>query len=170
MKKLSSTRNRRKLIIVFLFVLVFNTIFPKESKAISFDPMFYFGQLIYGAETGILKAINNIFCDDEHDMLETDISPVYLSPETIIKGKFAIFDANIFKDIDESKEYYDVGSDNSIITGKDNLRSIIALVSGYLFSNGNAFYYDIYFKHIFSNYRGYRYKWKRYKFNTKSER
>jgi hypothetical protein len=50
---------------------------------------------------------------------------VYLTPENIIKGKFILFDANIFNEIDSFKEYYDKDI-TGMLFGKQALRKVIA--------------------------------------------
>lgn len=73
-------------------------------------------EMIYDAEIGVLTVVNNIFCDDGHQIDKDEgKDTLYLMPETIIKGHFLLMNANIFSDsygkADESY-YYDSGAKN----------------------------------------------------------
>ena len=108
---------------VTIALILVSVCFPRSIKASPLDSMKQgFAELIYDAEWGIIKVINNIFCDSKHEITEKNKEGersqalVYLTPETIIKGHFLLMDANIFQNYQtESKDksyYYDAGSFN----------------------------------------------------------
>ena len=75
-------------------------------------------------ESGVVAFLNNIFVDDDKKTSsQTDLMVVYLTPENIIKGKFLLFNANIFENISNNNNYYDY---NKIVGGKNELRNVIA--------------------------------------------
>ena len=140
----------KKLIIVLVVLMLFNFCCPQSVKARGFlgiDIPGAFSDLIFWVEKGIIRILNDIFSDEAHKFYfynggkhAKDVKVVvYLDPETIIKGKFLIFNANIFEDPDSinKNDYFDVGSGkdtkddqgnnvNGIIYGRAQLRKIVA--------------------------------------------
>lgn len=103
------------------------------------------GDLIFWIERSLFGILNDLFCDSKHkyeywyaDIGEIIITNnIYLSPETIIKGKFLLFNANIFDPInqpDDFKEggdtyadtYYDDGEGKNVVNGRKTLRGTIS--------------------------------------------
>lgn len=130
MNVLKNTNIYKKIFLFMLIIIMVNVFYPLSSNAseLGGKMMVGVGNLFYGIEDGILKIINSIFVDK--DLLgEEGISDdtIYLSPETIIKGKFALMNANIFEEVKNDGTYYDISGDaSSIITGKNALRNTIS--------------------------------------------
>ena len=89
-----------------------------------FDIATNFSKLLFFFERGLLEIVNNVFCDDDneyvYEFIDEDLTvELNLTPESIIKGKFILFNANIFEEIseEENSEYYDGGQ------GKEKTRS-----------------------------------------------
>ena len=123
-----NTKTGKKLILVMVLLILFNFCYPKKVNAGLIDDVKNAiisapCRIFFWMEEGVLNLLNDIFCDDEH---ASDTGTLWFSPETIIKGRFALFEANIFKDIKSGdKNYYDSGSDN-IINGRITLRKTVA--------------------------------------------
>ncbi len=137
MNVLKNTKTIKKFILVLVFLLLFNFCCPRQVHAAALeweDVIAAPCKIIYMIESGILEFLDNIFCDQEHQ--QEDIQ--YVSPETIIKGKFVLMDPNIFKEVEDGdSRYYDSsimseGKNDegefgtSILDGKNELRRIIA--------------------------------------------
>lgn len=117
----------KKIIIAIIFLILFNVCYPIKCNANDIVERMKvgIGELFFGIEDGLMNVLNGIFVDD--DYLKTE-SGLYLSPETIIKGKFALMNANIFEEVKADGSYYDIykSDNNSIVTGKNSLRETVA--------------------------------------------
>ena len=131
MKKFKAVNNK-KIAIILIFVMLFSFILPKTSKAAFEGARNFFNStlanLVYDFEFGVLTLFNNIFCGEKNDVSNVELDKILLTPENIIKGKFSIFDANLFTDFDENDEqneskYYDF---DYAVKGKNSLKSTIA--------------------------------------------
>ena len=129
----------KKFILVLVLLMIVDFCIPKnvhawiEGEDIIAAP----AKIFLMAEEGILKFLNNIFVkedlrvtidgDSEEDSFT--LTP-YVTPETIIKGKFILFDANIFKNLSEyGDDYYDYDASDTngfVVGGKTSLREIIS--------------------------------------------
>lgn len=117
----------KRIIIAIIFLILFNVCYPIKCNANDIVERMKvgIGELFFGIEDGLMQVLNQIFVDKDY----LSVSPgLYLSPETIIKGKFALMNANIFEEIKNDGSYYDVynGNNNSIVTGKNSLRETVA--------------------------------------------
>ena len=129
----------KKFIVVLVLLILFNFCIPKTVHAglvedITAAP----AKIFWLMQRGVLVWMNNVFTEDRLDAHnEVDASGgnittrlrVYLTPETIIKGKFVLFDANIFKNIQASTnqdEYYDDDDGGDVVSGKTVLRNTIS--------------------------------------------
>lgn len=137
MRKIKNSNILKKLIISFLMlVILMNTIMSNKAEARGIGDYLdetakkavnSIGIILYKAEYGILKFADKLFCDDAHQNDEQ----IYISPETIIKGKFLSLNANIFEDIQPgSGDYYDSGDvgggNGKILAARTNLRKTIS--------------------------------------------
>ena len=113
--------------------MVFNFIFPPRVQAgflkeVEKAP----AKLLSWIITGIYEAVNNFFVSEEREVSDdNEENIIYLTPENIIKGKFIIFNANIFENIEETNEtFYDIGEGNwltdNVIEGRMALRETLA--------------------------------------------
>ena len=139
MNMYTNTKKSKKFILILVLLLLFSFCYPKNvNAALEFEDLTAVpARLFYWAERGILKYLNNIFCDDGHDTkTQTEVDEnnyvvetlnISLTPENIIKGKFIIFDANIFRELDESEkdEYFDFDI-GAVKDGKIKLREIVS--------------------------------------------
>ncbi len=129
MKVFNHTKQSKKLILVIVCIMLFSFCCPTKVHAGLTDDLAAAPcHMIYMMERGILDFLNWIFCDDEHQ----DDGTVYVSPETIIKGKFLLLNPNIF-DTGAGGDYYDDGNmkggdpdASSISEGRKILRETIA--------------------------------------------
>ena len=130
MSVLNNAKKLKKIFIIVISIFILWIGYPKDIKAVNWatgSALTGIGNVFYGIEDGIMKYINDIFVDN--DLTVDKTNTIYLSPETIIKGKFALMDANIFKKVSANGEYYDIsGSKNNseIIKGKNSLRETIS--------------------------------------------
>lgn len=95
-----------------------------------------FASLLFFMERGVIGLVNNIFSDEDHKFSYTvtdlgdynDIKiDVFISPESIIKGKYLLFNADIFDDVNnDTQDYYDDASDKDTISGRTALRNTIS--------------------------------------------
>lgn len=136
MNVFKNTKTMKKFILVIIFLILFNVCYPKQVHAVLEweDVVAAPCKIIFMIESGILEFLDNIFCDKEHQQQDTQ----YVSPESIIKGKFVLMDPNIFQEVkDGDSRYYDSsimseGKNDegefgtSILDGKNELRKIIA--------------------------------------------
>ncbi len=96
-----------------------------------FDIGTNFTKLLFLGERAIIGALNNIFCDEEHKFVygikgeNIVVENLNLTPESIIKGSFVLFDADIFKDISDTSKYFDAGKTDTV-NGKIELRNTVA--------------------------------------------
>ena len=113
---------QKKLIITLIILILFCFCFPKNVKALTIidwvDVKCNLAGMLYDMEFGLLKLMNNLFSDAK---VQGSSGTIALTPENIIKGKFVLMDANIFKDFSSSAGY----SDSSQTTGKIALQSTI---------------------------------------------
>lgn len=142
MNVLKNTNIFKKLIIIIIAIMLFSFAIPKQAYA-AIDISGSVSSFLFWIERGVIKVVNNIFCDDIHAYQyvkdgEEGKTTVYISPETIIKGKFALLDPNIFKDITNSEssddpandEYYDTHDTNEGSVADDTGVSIASLIEG----------------------------------------
>ena len=131
MRFLTNKSITKKLIIILICLILFTFACPKNTKAITGEEitntmLTATAKLFFSIFDGAMTKLNNVFMGYNSD----DV--IYLSPENIIKGKFILMEANIFKNVDKTK-YFDTdgshgaGTDyaNKIINGKINLRKTI---------------------------------------------
>ena len=134
-------RHSKKLILVLVLLILFNFCCPMAVKARGFLGIDIPGDvagLFYWIERGVFALLNTIFCDDddEHKYIykvedtgdDVNITvQMLVTPEAIIKGKFLLFNANIFENPDDATDdYYDDAEEKGIVNGKKNLRNIVA--------------------------------------------
>ena len=130
MSVFNNVRKLKRVFIIIISVFVLTISYPNRVQAdgyIAGSALTGVGNIFYSIEDGIMRFLNDIFVDDDLKVDKTNT--IYLSPETIIKGKFALMDANIFKKISTNGEYYDIsGSKNNseIVKGKNSLRETIS--------------------------------------------
>jgi len=135
MNMYTNTKKSKKFILVLVLLILFSFCYPKNVKAaLGLDDFIALpANIFYMLETGVLTFLNNIFTSGDYHASKTTVSSEYdaealeikLTPESIIKGKFILFDANIFKEITDDHEYYDYDID-SVKDGKTKLREIIS--------------------------------------------
>ena len=131
------------ILILTLIIISFSFMFPKSVHADWLIDWDHVGRVLAAAPakifkdiiSGIYETINNLFVSDANkaDLDQTD-KPIYLTPENIIKGKFLLFDADIFKDVSSvtAGEYYDADGSGTgavateVVNGRVELRTIIA--------------------------------------------
>lgn len=142
MKMFSKTKVTKKFILILVLLLLFDFIYPKNVHAmLGMDDLEALpARILYMLEEGILSFTNDIFTrkelntkkldkdfNTESGNFQTKELKIYLTPENIIKGKFLLLDANIFKEVKGSVgEYYDYEDNGSVKTGREKLRDIIA--------------------------------------------
>ena len=132
MKFFTNKNITKKLIIVLAFLTLFNFCYPKTVRAEITIPdikntlLTGTAELFFSIFDGIMEKFNNVFMGyDENGV-------IYLSPENIIKGKFILMEANIFKTVDSSN-YYDTDGTHGagskyttdIISAKTTLRKTV---------------------------------------------
>lgn len=131
MRFLTNKSITKKLIIILICLILFTFACPKNTKAITGEEitntmLTATAKLFFSIFDGAMTKLNNVFMGYNSD----DV--IYLSPENIIKGKFILMEANIFKNVDTTK-YFDTdgnhgaGTDYArrIIKGKKDLRNTI---------------------------------------------
>ena len=138
MKFFTNKNITKKLIIVLVFLTVFNFCYPRTVKAalttqeISNTVLTAAAKLFYSIFDGIISTANKIFIGQDTSQTENTI---YLSPENIIKNQFLLTDANIFKNITKDN-YIDTKTSgitndkileirNKMYNGRVNLRKTI---------------------------------------------
>lgn len=134
MKFFTNKNITKKLIIVLAFLTLFNFCCPKTVKAawtlqeITNTVLTATAKLFYSIFDGLISTTNKIFIGK--DPSETE-NKIFLSPENIIKNKFLLTDANIFKNINR-EQYYDTKTGagdnklkNNMYNGKVELRKTI---------------------------------------------
>lgn len=119
----------KKFILVFIVIaLLFGFICPKQVNAKVFDDMQAGAlRILYWIPKSILKLANNLMCDDNHQFVDGEDSgeiELYLTAESIIKGKFILINPNIFEE-GYSSQYYDQNKE-SVTGGRNELRNTIA--------------------------------------------
>lgn len=106
MNVFSNTKKFKKLIIVLVFLILFNFCFPQTVKAGDIVNNIVLGtaRLFFSIFDGVLRIANRIFIGTADTTSSADLTEantdenIYLTPENIIKGKFLLMDPNIFKD------------------------------------------------------------------------
>lgn len=129
------------IIALILVMLLFNFILPLKSHALLFDKIVNEiraapAHIFWWMEQGILTWLNDTFSNSDYQAKTIDHEGdrelvIKLTPETIIKGRFLIFDANIFREVKDNpdKPFYDYGTDGLgkvVVEGKTGLRKTIA--------------------------------------------
>lgn len=141
MNKFVNNKKSKKFILVLVLLILFNFMYPKNVKASLGDDIIAApAKVFWLMESGILTIVNNWFVNDDLESEFDGAIKIYLTPENIIKGKFIIFNANIFKDVKQLKNekkqsdpatnnnepiFYD-DELNAVTNGKDALRTTIA--------------------------------------------
>lgn len=135
MNMYTNTKKSKKFILILVLLMLFNFMCPKHVNAgIGEDIAEGVSGLFFFLERGIIAIINNFFCDGEHAYVydpENNNIEVHMTAESIIKGKFVLLDANIFREVDASKDYYDyntkdLSGDLWLVDSKNELRETIA--------------------------------------------
>lgn len=133
------TKKTKKFILILVLLILFNFGYPKQVKA-TIDFGGNISSFFFWIEEGVIGLINELFCDktEGHKYVfdpENEEIHVNLTPENIIKGKFLLFNANIFDELneDELASYYDGGFD-WLSGAKTTLRNTI---SGWYYSLRN---------------------------------
>lgn len=134
----TNSKKQKKFILVLVLLMLFNFLYPKNINA------WFEGEDIVAApakifwliEEGVLTFLNNIFTNPENhtytytetddDDYETTTLNVSLTPDNIIKGRFILFDANIFKKITNDGSYLDYVEGGAVVEGKIVLRETIS--------------------------------------------
>lgn len=125
----------KKFILMITILLLFTIVFPKQVNAGAAANL---ANILYALPKGILKLANEWMCDDQHkvnlEISEDGTGEIisYVSPESIIKGKFILLEPNIFKKSVASTgvgnytdEYYDSGN-TELVKDKNDLRASFA--------------------------------------------
>lgn len=125
----------KKFILMITILLLFTIVFPKQVNAGAAANL---ANILYALPKGILKLANEWMCDDQHkvnlEISEDGTGEIisYVSPESIIKGKFILLDPNIFKQAvastgagDYTDDYYDSGN-TELVKDKNDLRASFA--------------------------------------------
>ena len=125
----------KKFILMITILLLFTIVFPKQVNAGAAANL---ANILYALPKGILKLANEWMCDDQHkvnlEISEDGTGEIisYVSPESIIKGKFILLDPNIFKKAvastgagDYTDDYYDSGN-TELVKDKNDLRASFA--------------------------------------------
>lgn len=125
MSMYTNTKKSKKFILILVLLILFSFCYPKNVKAGLVDDIVAApAKIFWVLEEGILKFLNNVFTNEEND---TDtMLDIKLTPENIIKGRFILFDANIFKEITNDKDYLDYVEGGSVSEGKIILRETIS--------------------------------------------
>lgn len=134
MKFFTNKNITKKLIIMSVFLILFTFAYPKDVKAISTEEITNTiltgtAKLFFSIFDGAMETLNSIFMGYDSGGI------IYLSPENIIKGKFILTEANIFKNTNIN-DYYDTSTEakfgrdtneysNKIYNGRVNLRKNI---------------------------------------------
>ena len=130
MKGLNRVKN--KLIVVALAMVLFSVLFPRNVKAIGIPESWEIQngalEIVYRMEHGLLQFLNNLFVDEGKEA-KKDGDTIYLSPETIIKGKFVLMDADVFKDYSSATGYYDY--DETAAGQNSGVRILQATINGW---------------------------------------
>ena len=130
------SKTGKKFIIALVMLILFNFCYPKDVKAFEIEDIVAApARIFWMIEKGVLIFLNNIFSDIDVDgATSVDINGTHVTDlkidfttENIIRGRFLLFDANIFKEISdtESDFYLDDGNYN-IVGGKIKLRETIS--------------------------------------------
>lgn len=138
MNMYTNTKKSKKFILILVLLILFSFCYPKNVKA------WFEGEDIVAApakifwliEEGVLTFLNNLFTNEDNSTekvvseddngFETTQLDVKLTPDNIIKGRFLLFDANIFREITNDSDYLDYKEGGSVSEGKKALRDTIA--------------------------------------------
>ena len=128
MSMYTNTKKSKKFILILVLLMLFNFMYPKQVKA--FDFAGNISSFFFLLERGAIKLVNDLFCDntEEHKYKfdpKNSVIQVNMNAESIIKGKFVLLDANIFKEVEANSDYYDIGHD-WMVNSKNTLRETIA--------------------------------------------
>lgn len=125
MNMYTNTKKSKKFILILVLLILFSFCYPKNVKAKLVDDIVAApAKIFWILEEGIIKFLNNLFVNtinETNSMLD-----IKLTPENIIKGKFILFDANIFREITNDKGYYDYVVGGAVAEGKIILRETIS--------------------------------------------
>jgi len=120
----------KKLIIALVVLILFNFCYPKNVKAsveIFEDIIAAPAAIFWLIEKNVFIFLNDIFTSERYNAQNvSDELWLTLTPDNIIKGKFILLDANIFREISPDKVYYDYEAGGTISEGKKVLRETIA--------------------------------------------
>ena len=129
MNMYTNTKKSKKFILVLVLLILVNFTCPNRVNAdIGQDIIMAPAKIAWYLVAGVLQVANNFFVTDKVDLFtdDGDSGTIGLTPENIIKGKFLIFDANIFNSVNsESDKYLDSGIDG-IASAREGLRNTIA--------------------------------------------
>ena len=131
------SKKTKKFILILIIITCFSFCYPKNVNAWfeMEDVVAAPAKIFWLIERGIFTFLNNIFTNPENAAyLErqedngygTSSLHVELTPENIIKGKFILFDADIFKEITDNGDYKDYVEGGAVANGKIKLRETIA--------------------------------------------
>ena len=127
----------KKFVVALLLIVLFNFCFPKATHAwiledLKREIVAAPAKIFWMAEKGILIFLNNTFTKEEFHTTDDQLE-IFLTPETIIRGNFILFDANIFTDSskydENSSKYYDYDAnagEGVVLSGRQDLRDTIA--------------------------------------------
>ena len=130
MNMYTNTKKSKKFILIIVLIVLINFVCPKRVNAES-DVLQQIiiapAKIAWYLVAGVLQVSNNMFvkASDKVDLFSDsgNSGTISLTPENIIKGKFLIFDANIFKDA--TSGYLDSGV-TSLSSARNDLRDTIA--------------------------------------------
>lgn len=146
MNVFTNNKKVKKFVIILVLVILFNFLSPINrvqaanivQNAIG-GMQRLFLRMGYWFTVGIYQHINNFFVSERYKINVDDPRiPILLTPESIIKGNFIIFDANIFTDLEENSteitQKFDYeqpedgqdGINGYVIDGKTQMRKAVA--------------------------------------------
>lgn len=129
MNIITNTKKTKKFILILVVLLLFNFCCPKTVNAdLGDDIVAAPAKIFWAIADGVLRFLNNLFTSPRYHIYKGGTTSIVFTPENIIKGKFILFDANIFNEIEsDTGWYYDYSAhDGDITDGKIKLRDTIA--------------------------------------------
>ena len=129
MNMYTNTKKSKKFILIIVLIVLINFVCPKRVNASDLLQQIIIApaKIAWFLVAGVLQVANNMFVEDTNkiDLFSDNgnSGTISLTPENIIKGKFLIFDANIFKDA--TSGYLDSGI-TSLSDSRNDLRDTIA--------------------------------------------